>query len=330
MRAVSYEWARIQTNADVAITDAARLIDLIVVGRHGMGDETRNGDLAARLAELTTAPILLVPAGHTSLDLGGKVLVAWDGSMPNDAAVRAAVPLLKLASEVDVLTIGDTADDADPAEVADYLARHGCKVTARRVPKSGDIADQLINALQMSGAAWAVRRQLRPQPPARNPVRRRQQDTARQGAGPTARRALSGGGAPPAWQRAASLYIGRGHQQGFRRMTTHRTTDTDLHQIFLDRWSPRAFDGSEMPEADLATIFEAARWAPSSMNYQPWRFLYARRGDANWERFLSFLMPFQPRLGAGRVRARLHPLGDGDGASGRAIATVSMPAPPGR
>ncbi len=153
---VSYEWARIQTNADVAITDAARLIDLIVVGRHGMGDETRNGDLAARLAELTTAPILLVPAGHTSLDLGGKVLVAWDGSMPNDAAVRAAVPLLKLASEVDVLTIGDTADDADPAEVADYLARHGCKVTARRVPKSGDIADQLINALQMSGAAWAV------------------------------------------------------------------------------------------------------------------------------------------------------------------------------
>jgi nitroreductase len=74
-------------------------------------------------------------------------------------------------------------------------------------------------------------------------------------------------------------------------MTT-RTTDTGLAQVFLDRWSPRAFDGSDMPDSDLATIIEAARWAPSSMNYQPWRFLHAKRGDANWNRFLSFLVPF--------------------------------------
>jgi nitroreductase len=46
-----------------------------------------------------------------------------------------------------------------------------------------------------------------------------------------------------------------------------------------------------MPEADLATIVDAARWAPSAMNVQPWRFLYARRGDANWERFVGYLVP---------------------------------------
>jgi nitroreductase len=40
------------------------------------------------------------------------------------------------------------------------------------------------------------------------------------------------------------------------------------------------------------TIFEAARWAPSAFNSQPWRFLYARRWDANWERFLSLLIPW--------------------------------------
>lgn len=62
--------------------------------------------------------------------------------------------------------------------------------------------------------------------------------------------------------------------------------------IFIDRWSPRAFDGSEMPEADLMTMFEAARWAPSAFNAQPWRFLYARRGDAHWERFLHLLTPW--------------------------------------
>ncbi len=73
---------------------------------------------------------------------------------------------------------------------------------------------------------------------------------------------------------------------------THRTTDTDLDSLFLHRWSPRAFDGSAISEEDLRTIFDAARWAPSAFNYQPWRFLYARKGDANWETFLSILIPF--------------------------------------
>ncbi|MBT2186302.1 nitroreductase family protein [Sphingobium nicotianae] len=70
-----------------------------------------------------------------------------------------------------------------------------------------------------------------------------------------------------------------------------RTTDTKLHSLFLDRWSPRAFDASDMPDEDLDTILDAARFAPSAMNHQPWRLLYAKRGDANWERFLSYLVP---------------------------------------
>ncbi|MEA3054130.1 MAG: hypothetical protein QOG72_3033 [Sphingomonadales bacterium] len=71
-----------------------------------------------------------------------------------------------------------------------------------------------------------------------------------------------------------------------------RQPDHEVDPLFLERWSPRAFDGSEMPEADLLTLFEAARWAPSAFNSQPWRFLYARRGDADWERFLGLLIPW--------------------------------------
>lgn len=73
---------------------------------------------------------------------------------------------------------------------------------------------------------------------------------------------------------------------------TDRTTDTALDPLFLRRWSPRAFDASAMPEADLRTLLDAARWAPSSFNYQPWRFLYAHRGDADWDTFLGLLAPF--------------------------------------
>ncbi|HYJ82941.1 MAG TPA: nitroreductase family protein [Allosphingosinicella sp.] len=71
-----------------------------------------------------------------------------------------------------------------------------------------------------------------------------------------------------------------------------RQSDHPIDPLFLERWSPRAFDESEIPEQDLLTLFEAARWAPSAFNSQPWRFLYALRGDADWERFLDLLIPF--------------------------------------
>jgi nitroreductase len=71
-----------------------------------------------------------------------------------------------------------------------------------------------------------------------------------------------------------------------------RRSDHPIDPLFLERWSPRAFDGSDIPEADLMAMFEAARWAPSAFNSQPWRFLYARRGDEHWERFLSLLIPW--------------------------------------
>lgn len=76
-------------------------------------------------------------------------------------------------------------------------------------------------------------------------------------------------------------------------MTTERQTDSGLAGMFLHRWSPRAFDGAAMPAEDLRTILDAGRWAPSSFNYQPWRFLYATRDDTeNWARFVDLLIPF--------------------------------------
>ncbi|MBT2186303.1 universal stress protein [Sphingobium nicotianae] len=152
---VSYEWARVHSQSDTAITDNARLVDLIVVGKRGVGEIAESGSAASRLAELTSAPILLVPTEQTrGVDLSGKALVTWDGSAAADAAIRAAVPLLKLASEVEVLTIG--AGDADPGDVAAYLDRHGCKVTARMEAKTGDVSAQLLDALRTSGAAWCA------------------------------------------------------------------------------------------------------------------------------------------------------------------------------
>lgn len=76
-------------------------------------------------------------------------------------------------------------------------------------------------------------------------------------------------------------------------MTTSngRTADHPIASLFLDRWSPRSFSGEAIPDADLFTILEAARWAPSASNLQPWRFLYAKRDSVDWPRFFETLSP---------------------------------------
>lgn len=69
-----------------------------------------------------------------------------------------------------------------------------------------------------------------------------------------------------------------------------RKADHTIDQLFLDRWSPRAMSGETIPEADLMSLFEAARWAPSSYNEQPWRMLYARRESEHWPLFFDLLV----------------------------------------
>jgi nitroreductase len=71
-----------------------------------------------------------------------------------------------------------------------------------------------------------------------------------------------------------------------------RTSDHPIEKLFLERWSPRAFTGEPIPDETLASIFEAARWAPSSYNSQPWRFIYARRDTPGWDKFLGLLVEF--------------------------------------
>ncbi|PKN88073.1 MAG: nitroreductase [Deltaproteobacteria bacterium HGW-Deltaproteobacteria-1] len=68
-----------------------------------------------------------------------------------------------------------------------------------------------------------------------------------------------------------------------------RKPGNPVQDIFVNRWSPRAMSGTEIDDATLMSLFEAARWAPSSNNNQPWRFIYARRNTPRWEVFFNLL-----------------------------------------
>ena len=60
---------------------------------------------------------------------------------------------------------------------------------------------------------------------------------------------------------------------------------TDIAPLLRQRWSPQAFDPAHVVgDAEVGLLLEAARWAPSARNRQPWRFVTGRRGDATWAR----------------------------------------------
>ena len=68
-----------------------------------------------------------------------------------------------------------------------------------------------------------------------------------------------------------------------------RVADSPINEVFLARWSPRAFDETPIMDEQLMGLLEAARWAPSGLNVQPWRFIYAMRGDAFWAPLVASL-----------------------------------------
>ena len=68
--------------------------------------------------------------------------------------------------------------------------------------------------------------------------------------------------------------------------------DHPIHLLILNRWSPRAMSGESISRNELMSLFEAAGWAPSSHNDQPWRFVYAQCKTPAFTEFLDLMSEF--------------------------------------
>lgn len=76
-------------------------------------------------------------------------------------------------------------------------------------------------------------------------------------------------------------------------MQKSATIDHPVHDLIRERWSPRAFSAKSVPHDVLRSLFEAARWAPSSNNEQPWAFIVATQEDPQSHcKMLSTLVEF--------------------------------------
>lgn len=86
-------------------------------------------------------------------------------------------------------------------------------------------------------------------------------------------------------------------------------TDLDIHPLIKKRWSPRSFDPDRAVEDEkIRRFLEAARWAPSGFNEQPWRFIVGINGERTWEAIYSTLVAFN-RKWAGNAAVLVMTLG---------------------
>ena len=78
-------------------------------------------------------------------------------------------------------------------------------------------------------------------------------------------------------------------EQTQKKVRKARQPTLPINPLFLNRWSPRSMTGEEMDNDTIMSLFEAARWAPSSYNNQPWRFIYAKRNTPYWNKLFDLV-----------------------------------------
>jgi len=146
------EWRTSEAEVLDALVLHARYADLVVIGQQNPEWPSGVGkDIERALPIAAGRPVLVVPYTFERRPLGQRVLVAWNARREAARAVSEALPLLKRAGQVDVVTFepgkSGAAHGAEPgADIALYLARHGVKVTVSRVEAPDvDLGNQLLS-----------------------------------------------------------------------------------------------------------------------------------------------------------------------------------------
>lgn len=132
-----------------AMASSARLADLAVV--------SRSCGYAGDLAVTARCPVLALADDAPLATSLQTVCVAWDGGDEAAVALRAAVPFLRAAAEVRVLTVlNDKAEGFPPTEALRYLSRHGIKAELTELQRGASIEETLSAAVRQAGADLLV------------------------------------------------------------------------------------------------------------------------------------------------------------------------------
>ena len=145
---LSYEWRMEEERSNLTLAVQARYADLVIVSQTNPETSTRTFNLAEEVVMASGAPTLTVPYAGTFDKIGGRVMIAWNGSRESSRAVRDSLPLLENASQVIIYSVNPETDHVPGADIATHLARHGVKVEAKHsVAQDIEISDAILGAI---------------------------------------------------------------------------------------------------------------------------------------------------------------------------------------
>lgn len=141
------------------IVARASLADVVVLSRCvSLPKDNGPEPLAGEVAVNVSTPVLAVPPDARGFDPCGTAVVAWNGSVEAANALKAALPMLKQADAIKMVTVREDNDLAFPAtDGCEYLARHGLKAELHEVARHDrSIGDRLLEAVADLGADYLV------------------------------------------------------------------------------------------------------------------------------------------------------------------------------
>ena len=158
MEGASWDWSGFTGPPAQVVVERSHLADLIVLSIAGQADEYNGPQAIATLVALAArAPVLAVDPAIRGLDCFGPAMVAWNGSPEGANALRLALPLLRKASVVHIVTVPEKPGTFPPTDASLYLARHGVESQLHEWdPEGRSVAETLRDAASTLRAAYIV------------------------------------------------------------------------------------------------------------------------------------------------------------------------------
>lgn len=153
---IPWDWTDTTGAIAPALEEAALLADLIVVNRALDFPIPDMRGVAGDLLVRSGKPILAVPQESRGFDPCGHVLICWDGSPCATAAMRAAVPLLKLARTVTLFEIGEDGVSSSAEDAAEYLSRYDIHAVIERRRAAAAKAPIILDQIRQERADYVV------------------------------------------------------------------------------------------------------------------------------------------------------------------------------
>jgi nucleotide-binding universal stress UspA family protein len=163
--ALSGEWLKVELDPVRGVAELARCADLLVIGQHDAKNKQFYPGYHFPQSMLMSAgiPILMIPYAGTVTSLGETIVVAWDGSRESSRALHDAMPFLKRARRVTVMTVNAESEDnlnnsCSGTDVIEMLSRHAVIATLHAIEgvKGGDIGNVLLSAINDQSADLLV------------------------------------------------------------------------------------------------------------------------------------------------------------------------------